>query len=167
MDDYYSTVWVHGTSVHVEYEDRIENFKLKGWGAHFWGEGWSDNWFHFSIPNIRFPLDNDDSTQRPKKVLLKNIYVFYEKPLDFTMITAVHIYDGRKKVKSLDGLPLLESGGNHSQSIDEYNSWEIDPAIEIKHGLGISVGVKFVVPPEASGPADILFTTAGARFVVV
>jgi len=48
-----TAMWIHGTSVHEEYPDRISESIRKGWGAHFVSvpnfNQVNKNWFHFSI----------------------------------------------------------------------------------------------------------------------
>ena len=68
-------------------------------------------------------------------------------------MTNIHVYDGPTKIRAFDGLAL---SGDHSNAIDASNNWDITPPVEVKYGLGISVGVAF------GDNGEILFTTAGA-----
>jgi hypothetical protein len=108
-----------------------------------------ENWFHIPIPT---PVILDD--RRPK---LTKVFVFF-KTTD-AKIDRIHFYDGPTAFKVIDDLNLQ---GEHSRAIDTSNSWKIDPPLEIKYGLGISVYVRSTVRDRQG---EILFTTAGADFL--
>jgi hypothetical protein len=145
-----AAMWVHGTIVEAEFP--VLTVSRKGWGTSFTGHELTTNWFH--IPIIT-PVILDDI--RP---LLAKVFVFYRATN--ARITNLHVYDGAKKVKSLDALNL---SGDHSISIDASNNWDVTPPLGIKFGLSISVGVEFLKPATATNPsAEILFTSAGADF---
>jgi hypothetical protein len=145
-----AAMWVHGSMVEAEYA--VESVTRKGWGTHFFGRPLTNNWFHIPIPT---PVIFDEI--RPQLV---KVFVFYRAT--YTMITDVHIYDGSRQVKVFDGLNV---SGDHSVDIDSSNSWDITPPLDITFGLGVSVGVAFLLhDPDSSGLPEILFTTAGADF---
>ena len=156
-----TALWVHGTSVHEEYRDKIVQSFHKGWGSHFVGKAFTKNWFHFSIPTPA--LFNGVQPN------LDKVFVFYntnprEMGNSLARITNLHIYDGPSRVKRFDGLDLQ---GDHSNTMDDKNSWIIDPNITIQYGLGLSVGVEyFLLPEDERSTGEILFTTAGAVFIV-
>lgn len=144
---------VHGTIVEAEYA--VESVTRKGWGTHFCGRPLTNNWFHIPIPT---PVMVD--AIRPALV---KVFVFYRAT--YTMITHVHLYDGARPVKMFEGLNL---SGDHSVDMDAANSWGITPPLEIAFGLGVSVGVAFLLQdPDSAGLPEILFTTAGADFSTV
>jgi Family of unknown function (DUF6623) len=157
-----AAIWVHGTAVEVEYPDRIaplstdrmyERGQRKGWGTHFYGLENTTNWFHFAIPT---PGILDDA--RPP---LEKVFVFYWAD-GWAKITNVHLYDGPARIKSFDGLNL---SGNHSGSVDSFNTWTVSPPVVLAYGLGISVGVEFGPIDQVGIPfPGILFTTVGADF---
>jgi len=140
--------WVHGVSVQMEREGYFISKRRYGFGAKFNTHG--EEWFHFAIPT---PVILDG-----KRSSLIKIFVLYETE-GTAKITAVHAYDAGWKFKSFDNLSL---SGNHS-TIDDYNSWLIDPPREIIYGLGISVHVDFGERRKDSVPG-ILFRSAGADF---
>lgn len=150
-----AAMWVHGTIVEAEAPQRQHyNVYRKGWGTEyeaFAGEG-MEHWFHFPIAT---PVMIDDV-----RTQLIKIFVFYRTDVN-TKITKVHVYDGPNKVKAFEGLVL---SGDHSAGIDSSNSWDIDPPIEIRYGLGISVCAQFGWTVYGEHP-KILFTTAGADFI--
>src|SRR5262249_19095091 len=42
--------WIHGTSVQVEYTDRVNAILRRGFHTYINGRGGSTNWFHYAIP---------------------------------------------------------------------------------------------------------------------
>ena len=150
-----AAMWAHGTIVQVEFPERLVANGLiqKGWGAHIQGLPGTTNWFHFPITT---PVILDDV-----RSALGKVFVLYAT-VGPARITDVHVYDGPKRVKAIDGLYL---SGDHSVGIDASNSWAIDPPITIFLGLGISVGVEFGLARIPPAP-EILFTAAGADLVV-
>ena len=158
-----TAMWVHGTSVHEEYPDIVQSFR-KGWGSHFVGDYGTKNWFHFSITTPALL-----NGVRPSLV---KVFVFYNtNPREqygfqvHARITNLHIYDGKMRVKAFDGLDLT---GDHSHTIDDKNSWVIEPNLTIRYGLGLSLGVEYPIyyPEMGNARGEILFTTAGADFEV-
>jgi hypothetical protein len=138
-----AAMWVHGTI--VEAENAVNFVSRKGWGATFGGQN-TFNWFHIPITT---PVILDDI--RPQLV---KVFVFYRT--NGAVIRNLHIWDAATRVKVFDNLNL---SGDHSRGIDASNSWVIAPPLGIAFGLGISVGVQFLIDP-----GDILFTSAGADF---
>ncbi len=147
-----TTICVHGNIVQEEYPKHIDEVSRKGWGATFWGKENTVNWFHIplSVPNI---LDGG----RPK--LTKTF--FYFQNTSRSPVTAVHIYDGPKIIRAYDNLRLV---GDHTRALSRANSFQVDPAIEVAFGLGLSVRVDFLASAEQAAPRWVLFTTAGAEF---
>lgn len=173
-----TAMWVHGLITQAENPVHAE--VVKGWGKEFVSH-WMSNWFHipFTTPAILEDI-------RPK---LEQVYVFYKT--DGAVINAVHIYDGPFKVKAFDDIAVE---GDHSEKSDEFNTWDIDPPLEMNFGLGISLLVtnKLYKNNEAQGEplpsvdvetnpyevsaakkvsiskvlASVLFTAAGADFQV-
>lgn len=143
--------WIHGSSVQIEREGYFISKRRTGYGAHFNTHG--KEWFHFAIPTPVYV-----EGQRSK---LKKIFVFYKTELT-AKITAVHTYFAGKKLASasFDNLSLT---GDHSQKLDQHNTWVITSAPPTEYGLGISVHVDFG-PPQTSGVPGIWFRTAGADF---
>jgi hypothetical protein len=153
--------WIHGNNVSVEFPDRLEPFpevgkagSRKGYGTAFWGRSNAFNWFHFSIPT---PVILNE-----QRYPLQKIFVFYSAQR--SSIRNVHVYDGSVRIWNRDNLNLQ---GDHSRAIDSSNSWQIDPPITLRYGLGISVGVQFnsfIDEPNPNIHFEIFFSTAGADF---
>lgn len=150
-------VWIHGTSVQVEYPGNLESFTRKGWGTMATGKHLSRNWFHFSIPT--------PSLIEGSLPILQKVHVLYNAS-GFLLggIQNVHIYDGSKKIFSFDDLEYYT--GDHSTQIDERNTWDVNGRNRpIRFGLGISVGVYFTPASPEGGISQLTFATAGAEFL--
>lgn len=153
-----AAIWVHGSIFKPEYPDRLTKVKPIGWGLEIIGRGGTDNWFHASIST---PVILDGI--RPK---LSKVFVLFNSAspkIVKATVSDVHIYDGKNRVKAIDGLSL---SGDHGGAIDSSNSWSIEPAITIHSGLGISVHVHFPQGPLHSD-TQITFNTAGADFISI
>jgi len=135
--------WEHGNI--VEAEDPVLSMKRWGWGTTI-EQNFSYNWFHF---NISTPVLLD-GVRSP----LKKIFVFFDASPS-TTITQIDVWDGATRIKIIDNLSIT---GNHSNAIDQFNSWIIDPNITINYGLSFSVRVAF------GDDGEITFTTVGADF---
>ena len=141
--------WVHGTSVQIEREGYFVSKQRAGFGAIFRTHG--TEWFHFAIPT---PVIVDGVRSS-----LKKVFVFF-KTEGTAKITAIHVYDGTKKIAVFDN---IARSGDHSTLVDKDNSWLINPSPKMLFGLGLSLKVDFGPPTQLGVPA-IMFTTAGADF---
>ena len=150
-----SAIWVHGTIVEAEFPERLVSVERKGWGSIFTAKAGTTNWFHIPVTT---PVILDG--HRPE--LTKVFCLFHagnESMLSRPKITSLHLYDGRNKIKSFDGLEL---DGDHGGAIDASNCWHISPPLTIHSGLGISVGVFFPSGPNQT--YSLSFSTIGADF---
>jgi hypothetical protein len=145
-----AAIWTHGNTVYAQSPGPHLNTIKSGWGTHFKTAN-SDHWFHFPFAA---PIILDDI--RPA---LGKIFVLYATNGD-AKLTAVHIYDGQKKIKEFSNL-LLQ--GNHYAGIDSSNTWIITPVTTIYFGLGISVAIHFGAA--AAVIPEIIFYSAGADFL--
>jgi hypothetical protein len=175
--------WVYGTSVQVEYPERLDpgkkvgnpddsrfteftlldGVRRRGEGAYFRTDHTLpppvDNWFHFAIPT---PVILEGP-----RLELTRVYVFYSTVIDRVSMGAqivdVHLYDGPNIIKEFNDLFLA---GVHNGAVDSSNEFQIFPPVSIQFGLGVSVrvAVSFDVGFDATGWPDVLFTCAGAEF---
>jgi len=139
-------VWVHGNAVKAEHPDSLVRSERKGWGVTFTAKAGTTHWFHVSIPA---PVVVEDV--RP---VLSKTFVLYDA--EDAEITDLHLYDGKNRILSRDGLAL---SGLHGGTLDASNSWLVYPHPTIYSGLGISVGVRF-----SGHQSSITFASAGADF---
>ena len=137
-------MWIHGTSVHEEYPDRLSHIQRMGFYAFYEGKPKTHNWFHFAIPT---PVIVDNRRLRLDSVMLRLLTDPDVK------VTAVHIYDGSVKIESYDGLSL--SGNLWFERFDVLNKY-------VHFGIGVSVGVKFGGKKQ---PHRIGFISAGGDFM--
>jgi hypothetical protein len=149
--------WVQGTAVEPEYPHLLTEFHRYGWGSEFLGQPSSTNWFHIPIPT---PVIINDV--RPN---LAKVFVLFEgksRRGNFGVkspgatITALHVYDGARRVRYFNGSSLWD---DHLEGPDEKNTWLISPSQPIYYGLNLAVQVQFSDPPR-----PIKFAAAGADF---
>jgi hypothetical protein len=148
-----NAVWVHGTAFQAEDLGALNGILRLGWGTLFRGKAKAFTWFHISIPT---PVIIDNV--RPK---LDKVFVFYKTT--GADIRSVHIWDGPRKIQAFDNLSL---DGDRSNGIGPTNTWSLAAHPTILVGLGISLGVQFHVGFDSPVPTEILFTTAGADFLL-
>lgn len=144
-----AAVWVPGTIVEAERPGPWINMTRAGWGTHFRMANMS-NWFHVPLTT---PVILDGA--RPK---LSKSFLFFSTKGN-AKITAIHFYDGQKKVKTIENLSLQ---GDHYTMPDAINNWIIDPPLTVLYSLGISICVEFgktnqLVP-------EVVFYSIGADF---
>ncbi len=159
-------LWTHGTSVQVEYPDRVKYIRRAGWGTNIRQEHGSSNWYHFAIPTPT--IINNDRTKYGK-VWLKADTGNKDLKIDNrdTFIPRIDVWDNNSRIKIFDSAPLGLSPwqGNNCGPINFEGQL---PEGELKYGLVICVNVKFepyYEEPETN-LGEIWFKTAGARFVI-
>ncbi|MDD9944354.1 MAG: hypothetical protein OXU20_25140 [Myxococcales bacterium] len=138
--------WVHGAAVVPEREGYFVTRRNYRNGSAFKTHG--KEWFLFAVPT---PVLVDS-----KRAKLIKAFVLFETGSG-ARITDLEVFDGGKKIATFGGLSLT---GNHSTSLDQSNSWIIEPPISMTFGLAICVRVDFGNPQVGSVPA-IRFASAG------
>ena len=139
--------WVHGTSIQVEYPERLDFIRRYGFYTYIIGKPNTTNWFHFAIPT---PVIED-------RVRLKIVCAI----LRFRTFSAnaivkhVHIYDGFTKIASHDNVNL--SGDQW------FRKYGVAHKPSIFWGLGISIGVEF--KPGTSRQRRMDFVSAGCDLI--
>jgi hypothetical protein len=134
------TSWTHGTISQVQSPDRLLDGRAlkEGFGTTYL-QRFNElpdvgiNWFHFPTTNS-YPLHPD------KKITIQKIYVLYSTN-DGPKISDIFIYDGSELKKELTN---LSRSGNHSSIPDESNTFILEPEIEMKQAIGISIRVSFL-----------------------
>ncbi|NEP85950.1 MAG: S8/S53 family peptidase [Okeania sp. SIO2C2] len=136
--------WTHGTSVEVEYPERLKSFRKLGFYTLVEGKPGTTNWFHYAIPT---PV-----IVNGKRLKLESVMVRFLTQADAT-VTNVHIYDDNRKIEAFNGLSLT---GNHwFERFDVLN-------LLVRYGIGVSLGVKFGT--KSSGHY-LAFLSAGGDFI--
>lgn len=145
-------LWVHGSIAEPEYPLLLDEHSRKGWGSTFRGREGTENWFHLplSVPPAR--------AAAPAR--LTQVFLFFHNTAH-SPITALHVYDGPKRILALDDIAL---DGDHTRNFDGQNCWLVEPAAEIHFALSLSICVKFPLSGDPGAPRWILFTAAGADF---
>ncbi|HEX8178150.1 MAG TPA: DUF6623 family protein [Pyrinomonadaceae bacterium] len=141
--------WVHGTL--VQSEDPVEFVVRRGWGTHYGVRNSFETWFHFPLTTLA-AIDGHRQS-------LRKVFVFYRT--DGSIIKSLNIYDGPRRIKVFEQLNLM---GDHSGAPDASNTWQLEPPLEIRCGVGISVEVEFL--EGVNMMSEILFTAAGAEFII-
>ena len=139
-------MWIHGTSIAVEYPDRIESMQRAGFYTRLIGKANTTNWFHFAIPTPVI-IDLDRKT-------IGNVMLRF-RTSKTAVVREVHIYDGEKKIGSHLGLNLT---GNHL-----FERFGVAHKPQVQYGIGISIGVSFGSGLSASRSMD--FVAAGCDFL--
>jgi len=119
-------LYIHGTSVQVEYTDRIANIFRRGYYTTIEGKPNTFNWFHFAIPSLAI-------TGQEK---VQGGFVYFSTGSNNVAVRNLHLYVFTKKVAASDNLNLF---GNNPLCYVPVN-----PPYPLYFGpVGISVGVSF------------------------
>ena len=142
-----SAPWIHGTSIQVEYPDRLERITRAGFYTYLYGKPNTTNWFHFAIPS---PVIQDKKRLKVVCAILR-FRTFSNK----AVVNHVHIYDGYTKIASHNNVDL--SGNNW------FKKFGVAHKPHLYWGLGISIGVSFKSGPLNQRRMD--FVSAGADLI--
>jgi peptidoglycan hydrolase-like protein with peptidoglycan-binding domain len=139
-------MWTHGTSVQVEYPDRIEFIQRMGFFTRIVGKPNSNNWFHFAIPS---PVIVDNKRLKVGPVILR-----FRTLAAQAYVRDVHVWDG-------SGLLALHNGVNLSGDhfFEPFGIPHCPPAL---WGLNISIGMEFRPGTPTNRTVD--FIAAGCDF---
>lgn len=137
--------WIHGTSCHEEYVDRLvdrnPNRIRFGWGLDFIHQSGTWNWIHCAVPT------NADFSDHVRYIRLR----FYTGSVD-AWISQVHVYNGETRVKTF---VVNWKNGWYTRQLDLGFPRVFDK------GLGISIETKAGVE---SMSHQFIFSGAGAKF---
>ncbi|MFQ5649520.1 MAG: DUF6623 family protein [bacterium] len=139
-------MWVHGTSIQVEYESRIQHIRRAGFYTRIIGKPNTTNWFHFAIPSS---VITHNDRKRIGSVILR-----FRTRSSNAIVRDVHIYDGYTRILAHNGVNL---SGNHW--FERFGVAHCPPAL---WGVGISIGVTFGAGSDSSRSMD--FVAAGCDF---
>lgn len=126
--------------------------KHYGWGTEIqMAAGNASNWFHVPFTTVFTPQVQDNLRYR-----LFQVYLLFRT--DYATLTAIHVWDGAKKIAEFNGLKVV---GDHSAGIEISNQYDVIPAALIRTGLGISFHVDFV----SKYGSSFIVAAAGADFL--
>lgn len=139
--------WIHGTSIQVEYPDRLHSIRRLGFYSRIYGKQNTTNWFHFAVPA---PVIVSGKRLRIARAMLR-----CRTASTKAIIKHVHLYDGYSKIASHNDINLTG------------NQWFVKFGVAHKPyvywGLGISIGVEFKNGTVAQRRMD--FASAGFDLV--
>ena len=119
--------WVHGTSMQVEYPDRLERITRAGFYSYLYGKPNTQNWFHFAIPT---PVIVDSKRLKIVCAILR-----FRTFSTNAIVKHIHIYDGYSRIATHNNVNL--TGNNW------FAKYGVPDKRNIYWGLGISIGVEF------------------------
>ena len=122
-----SAPWIHGTSIQVEYPDRLERIARAGFYTYLYGKPNTSNWFHFALPT---PV-----IQNKKRLKVVCAILRFRTFSNKAVVNHVHIYDGYSKIASHNNINL--SGNNW------FKKFGVAHKPSVYWGMGISIGVSF------------------------
>lgn len=140
------TMWTHGTSMNVQFPDRLNKMVRAGWGIDLESPAGSENWFHFAIPT---PVVVSDRRLRVGSVL-----VDFETGSTEAVVNHVHVWDARRRIAEHNNLNLFGQVG--------VRRFEVPDSPPVWEGIGVSIGVGFGVEPYSR---QMKFFSAGADFL--
>jgi hypothetical protein len=146
MADLAHAMWIHGTSMQIEYPDRVAAVRRAGSGIVVEGKPSTRNWFHFAIPT---PVIVDDHRLRVGSVLL----VCKTRSAD-AFIRDIHVFDGGHRIVEHNDVGLSGDLGMVRYDVPEHPL--------VRTGIGISIGVGFGVEMVSH---QMVFVSAGCDFL--
>ncbi len=140
-------MWIHGTSIQVEWEDRVSSIIRRGFHTHIECKPNTSNWFHFAIPT---PVIVSD-----KRLRLDSVMLIFNTGFDVA-IQQVHVRDGRKEP------PLAIYQGLSLKGDHPFERFSLPGQPEVSWGIDVAALVSVGVE---SGGHWIEFSGAGADFI--
>lgn len=139
-------MWIHGTSLQVEFPDRIARTWQAGFYTEIEGKPNTENWFHFAIPSK--VIVND------QRLRIGSVMLLCETLSADAVIRDIHLYDGPNKIAQHNGVNLSGNLG--------FRRFEAPTIPFVQWGIGISIGVRF----GSTGSRVMRFKSAGCDFVL-
>ncbi len=148
MPDAAYTSWVHGSSMQVEYLNRLTGVRHCGPFARIEGAPGQNTWVHFPIPT---PTVVDGQRLRAGAALLSF------RTRSHATVHEVSVYDGERQIAIHTGLGLQ---GDHLEA-----RFEVPDRPELNQGINITVGVLFSAQAPDARSMQIEVVGAGMEFV--
>jgi hypothetical protein len=123
---------VHGSSVQVEYADRVVSVERRGFGATVTGRDGTSNWFHFAVPTPQ--LVPSPSTTYPigTRCIAVNVHAS-PSSASVVRIRSIHLYDDNAVYHMIDGITVNGF----------WSSGTITGTRQVAGALGVTIGVDF------------------------
>ena len=126
MPDRNFTSWVHGSSMQVEYPDRLTAVRHTGPFVRIEGSDGQNTWVHFAVPT---PTVVDGTRTRVNAALVSF------RTRSHAKVNEVIVYDGEKRIAEHMDINLE---GDHLDA-----RFEVPGSPEANLGINITVGVQF------------------------
>jgi hypothetical protein len=140
-------MWVHGTSMKIEYPNRLKSVWKAGFYTRVVGKPNTTNWFHFHIPTVVI----DDN----KRQMIDSVMLRYRCRTHSAKIRDAHIYDGERKIVSHNNI-------NISSTRFSFRRFNVPGKPDVRWGVGLSLGVSFNGTTDHSNTME--FSSAGCDF---
>lgn len=139
--------WIHGTSMEVEYPERLSLFRRAGFYTYLIGKPDTTNWFHFAIPS--------SVIMDARRLKIVCAILRFRTFSTNAIVRDVHIWDGFNRIATHNGVNL--TGNNWFQKFG------VASKPNIYWGINISVGVTFKTGSSNQRRMD--FVSAGADLI--
>lgn len=141
------SLWTHGSSMQIEYPERLTLLRRTAEYTEVQGEPGSSNWFHFAVPTPVLAADSN--------LYLGSVFIRFKTESTQSFIKEVLLYDGEINIASFNDLEL---------NCAEFRTDRFDPPLtQLNFGLGVSLKVVFGSDEAA---LQMKFSSAGANFAI-
>ena len=148
MPDRNFTSWVHGSSMQVEYPDRLTAVRHTGPFVRIEGSEGQNTWVHFAVPT---PTVVDGTRTRVNAALVSF------RTRSHAKVNEVIVYDGEKRIAEHMDINLE---GDHLDA-----RFEVPGSPEANLGINITVGVQFGANAPNVRAMQIEIVGAGIEFL--
>jgi hypothetical protein len=148
MPDRKFTSWVHGSSMQIEYPDRVTSVRHTGPFVRIEGATGQNTWVHLPVPT---PTVVDGSPMRVGAGLVSF------RTRDRATVHEVIVYDGEKRIAEHTGLGLQ---GDHLEA-----RFDVPGNPEAGQGINITLGVSFADSSPDVRSMQIEIIGAGIEFL--
>ena len=149
MPDTVFTSWVHGTSMQVEYPNRLGSVRHVGPFTRIEGSRGQNTWLHLPVPR---PVVAGDGALRVRAVLLN-----FNTMTDDSWVHEVVLYDGASAIAEFRNLRLT---GQHPSE-----RFEVPERPEVQWALNVTIGVQFSPDPPSLQSMWMQFVATGCEFI--
>ena len=148
MPDRNFTSWVHGTSMQVEYPNRVTSIRHTGPFVRIEGAEGQNTWVHFAVPT---PTVVDGTRTKVNAALVSF------RTRSHAKVNEVIVYDGEKRIAEHMDINLE---GDHLDA-----RFEVPGSPEANLGINITVGVQFGANAPNVRAMQIEIVGAGIEFL--